>query len=509
MAPATPRADSLASLTAAGGDGAGATASPGRPVPRSSRKKLRHKVSSLEFLADTGDASASPPRREPAKNKSPAKSPGRSQKLVEEGLAFVAGGSYNAAAATDAPSRGGRKRQMSPRSKSKLEDLAEDAESSDDEKARGEIGADRPTPKTQRAVNAQARKQSPKVSYSPLDYRPENGTDAAKPDAASQMLESYAEKWAKPSPKQKRGEVMERDEPSESSSQDVADVQEKDDKSSVVSTSSNSEDDDEADDGKSDLPGKGREPDLELEYGRLAFMKKELEHKMNLHKLDAAQVNPWTCPPPVGGSEASPAAKTGAGEKLGSGDLQLVRAQSRPSRGDVAFGEMAFQKMMAERRSGQSHGGGVREGYGRDRGESMLTSRPSSKSRPKKKRKRRVVETITRVIHEESEEEGSSSTGGRGGPHRYYLGHQPEAHRYLGGRKSYPGEEDESYDSRGKSYEKGPNVDGRRMRQSSSPSKERGSPGRQKSSPAGKKRKQGKSANNRGRSQPSMLEALD
>eukprot|EP00571_Detonula_confervacea_P006321 CAMPEP_0172322656 /NCGR_PEP_ID=MMETSP1058-20130122/46512_1 /TAXON_ID=83371 /ORGANISM="Detonula confervacea, Strain CCMP 353" /LENGTH=786 /DNA_ID=CAMNT_0013038459 /DNA_START=29 /DNA_END=2389 /DNA_ORIENTATION=- len=158
------------------------------------------------------------------------------------------------------------------------------------------------TPPQNRANNTEYQKQSPEISFSPLDYRPQNNTNNANVDG---MLNSYAEQWTKPSPDNNREERR----ANELNNADVDRMSELDDpSSSVISTSSNSEnDDDEGDyDGaiiekldnptnhdtqlprwENDIPSPLKlNKKLELDYGRLAFMKQELDRKMQLHKMD-------------------------------------------------------------------------------------------------------------------------------------------------------------------------------------------------------------------------------
>jgi len=408
------------------------------------------------------------------------------------------------------------------------------------------------TPKTNRATNN--RHQSPEISYSPLDYRPQNNTNNA--NVSTPMLKSYVEQWTKPSPEnnrndskwkdrahtsvgQKRGEERSVNSPPK----DDLDRMDDPSSSSVVSTSSNSDDDDEEGGGSDGTIEKSKQlitkashsekentclsspplkmnEDLELEYGRLAFLKQELERKMKMHKMDAEKINPWMYNSPIIGMGVVATNNTMAGGKESAGPNKFLLEASAatnnddsvyqsgnsgdvavaggaPSREDVAFGEMAYQRIMAEQRMAESKGGRLggevegaaenheqnrqregrvqtrrdapyrgagqrREEYGEecnsqsrnlryndeneyfDRGNTS-SMRPSPKTKPKKKRKRRVVETITRVIHEESEEEGSASTGEGRHHHNYNIEPRQEEGQFSRSRKYHGDHDDKNY----------------------------------------------------------------
>ena len=171
---------------------------------------------------------------------------------------------------------------------------------------------------------------------------------------------------------------------------------------------------------------------LELEYGQLAFMKQELEHKMNMYKLEREEVDGESRMP---SKEAAPTRVFHVPSSSRTVDRESRMLVSRPdnhdltapSRRDVEFGAKAFQRIMSERRRlPRVEDVGVartehyqvphkRRGYqysnnnGNDDDNDDDGHRGDKKK--KRKRKRRVVETrITRVFHEESEEAESGST---------------------------------------------------------------------------------------------------
>jgi hypothetical protein len=171
---------------------------------------------------------------------------------------------------------------------------------------------------------------------------------------------------------------------------------------------------------------------VEHEYGQLTFFKRQLECNMQMQNLGVRNLDPWM---PRAIYDDAVAIREG-----------IAGRDEAPSREDVAFGEMVYQRQMAEMSMLDSQGrltddddyaatnykdkgnGGREEGFP-SRGEvgkndfaphhpdqyskshDIAYKQSYSKAKTKKRRKRRVVETITRVIHEESEEEGSASTG--------------------------------------------------------------------------------------------------
>ena len=265
--------------------------------------------------------------------------------------------------------------------------------------------------------------------------------------------------------------------------------------------------------------------DLEIEYGKLAFIKRDLEHKAAMQKIDADKVNPW----------ATTANTSHNNMLLGEEDMMLVPASAAahpssiarrdekfdfgiqsdningevPLRQDVAFGEMAFQRTMAKQHRSMSN-----ELDSDNEQKHGHSSQP--KSNKKKKRKRRVVETITRVIHEELEEEdGSASTSGdKQGGGRYH----PYSHSDLGWRRSsepyhrgrdHTAEQQQQRRS-GKKYEKYAysNQPRKGMKVARSPTI---SASHKKATSPDKRRQKQSSGNKRGRhsaNQPSMLESL-
>lgn len=388
--------------------------------------------------------------------------------------------------------------------------------------------SDHLTPKTNRAAVRQ--KRSPGIfSDSPLDYRPEeNGADDGESPAtcaaATPMMKSYAERWTKPSPENNDGEGDEGcpdrpDDGGEAGEERSVNSPGKAESasSSVVTTSSNSDGDEEEEGGGHDngtTADQSRQlvadrsdgkqlvrsesegvfpmsPDLNeglaLEYGRLAFLKRQLEHRMRTEKMDAETIRPLANGAPAFGMGSAVAANYVAAKGKEGEDDPMDPPD--PSREEVAFGEMAFRQMMAEQRLAEWKSGGGREesdeedgvspdvgqqegrirtahrdenphvqganprrgeygdsyndrendGYFDGRHAAMSIKGPSSK--PKKKRKRRVVETITRVIHEESEEEGGSTSteGGERHGSRHFQA------RRKGGQfsSSYHGDEEE------------------------------------------------------------------
>lgn len=196
---------------------------------------------------------------------------------------------------------------------------------------------------------------------------------------------------------------------------------------------------------------------LELEYGKLSFMKQELEHKMSIYKMDAEKVNPLLLTREEAQTRVFHAPTSSSHTMLMDGEsrsaskkaINIKRPDNHdlaaPSRQDVAFGAKAFQQIMSERRRsprvedvgvattgteryqvphkrrrrGYQYSGDEHDDDNDDDDYSVMKHLIDNKSMPihrgdkkkKRKRKRRVVETrITRVFHEESEEAESGST---------------------------------------------------------------------------------------------------
>jgi hypothetical protein len=168
---------------------------------------------------------------------------------------------------------------------------------------------------------------------------------------------------------------------------------------------------------------------LEREYGRLALKKQEIERKMEIYKSDAEKINPWGSTAVVSKDNYVDAtdgllfaqSSQGQSEEFDSHPHRYARVRNKeypkagevPSRAEVEFGELVYQRNLTNRRMAQ------------------LKDEYPKRFKPKKKRRRRVVETITRVIHEESEDDGSSISdrhllleGGRNGPDYYDSPHR-------------------------------------------------------------------------------------
>ncbi|KAL3769750.1 hypothetical protein ACHAW5_003018 [Stephanodiscus triporus] len=161
------------------------------------------------------------------------------------------------------------------------------------------------TPKTNAANKP---KHSPLPSFSPIDYRPQNHdtNDADCPETTS-ILKSYVEKWTK-DPSDNKGDhqnelndavrvdgerntKMEADSSSSvmsSSYEDDSAMYHDDtiDKSSQPILDSNDEQFSSSWENNVPSPETANK-DLDVEYGRLAFIKEELERKMQVQKLDA------------------------------------------------------------------------------------------------------------------------------------------------------------------------------------------------------------------------------
>ena len=181
-------------------------------------------------------------------------------------------------------------------------------------------------------------------------------------------------------------------------------------------------------DRKNDMgpPTPGVRDSLEHEYGQLTFFKRQLERKMQMQNHDARNLDPWMprASFPETANDNAVAIREG-----------IAGRDETPSREDVAFGEMAYRRRMAELGTpminflvrptddGDYATTNYKDGkndFAKHHSDHYYQNydnayvRSPSKAKTKKRRKRRVVETITRVIHEESEEEGSASTGGGG-----------------------------------------------------------------------------------------------
>jgi len=107
---------------------------------------------------------------------------------------------------------------------------------------------------------------------------------------------------------------------------------------------------------------------LEVEYGKLSFMKQELEHKMSIYKMDAEKIDhPLSSTTrkeaPTREFHAPPSSSSrnvmmdGESRMLVSASKNAINIESpdnhdlaAPSRQDVEFGARAFQRIMSERR---------------------------------------------------------------------------------------------------------------------------------------------------------------
>lgn len=245
-------------------------------------------------------------------------------------------------------------------------------------------------------------------TLSPLDYLADS-----YPKIDTPVLETYSEKWSSHR-EQQQNQQQQKQNAEEEEDEDRDD----DPSSSVVST-------DEDGSGftppkqrrrrsspvkypnramKGDMSPPSENKSLEREYGRLALKKQEIERKMKIYKSDAEKINPWATASAGGSNVASGsslfAQSSGQSEEFSSRPHRDVTDGNSysitrygggvPSRSDVEFGELVYQRNLTDRRMAE-----LKDGY-------------PKRSIPKKKRRRRVVETITRVIHEESEDDGSS-----------------------------------------------------------------------------------------------------
>ncbi len=187
---------------------------------------------------------------------------------------------------------------------------------------------------------------------------------------------------------------------------------------------------------------------LEHEYGQLTFFKRQLERKMQMQNHDARNLDPWMPRASFPETTNDNAVATWEG---------IAGRDETPSREDVAFGEMAYRRRMAELGTpminflvrptddGDYAATNYKDGKNYYNNYDSAYARSPSKAKTKKRRKRRVVETITRVIHEESEEEGLASTGGGG--HGWNLkDHRPSSEKRHG-------------DDRHTNYRKDPDVE--------------------------------------------------
>ena len=107
---------------------------------------------------------------------------------------------------------------------------------------------------------------------------------------------------------------------------------------------------------------------LELEYGKLSFMKQELEHKMSIYKMDAEKVGHQLSSTtrkeaPTRVFHAPPSSSSrnvmmdGESHMLVTASKKAINIErpdnhdlAAPSRQDVEFGARAFQRIMSERR---------------------------------------------------------------------------------------------------------------------------------------------------------------
>ncbi|KAL7553677.1 hypothetical protein ACHAWF_016990 [Thalassiosira exigua] len=246
----------------------------------------------------------------------------------------------------------------------------------------------RPTP----TIHNSDGLHDPDNSVSPLDYRPQSIEDglSESDSAVNPILESYARRWTTSTREESDREAS--DDPSSSVVSERSDVDDEEGKGvrscNNVVNESNSHGRGEVNaensigpsghrkrerrrSGSDDpvAPPTSRSPQqshrLELEYGRLAFLKQGLERKMMTHRLEADAINPWTsCRDPVLDPVfgVGPIAACGIDEwdRIGAGGLSLKVSAcaehgpdfgpiSRPSQEDVAFGQMAYKRVMAER----------------------------------------------------------------------------------------------------------------------------------------------------------------
>ena len=248
-------------------------------------------------------------------------------------------------------------------------------------------------------------------TFSPLDYLADS-----YPKIETPILEEYTEKWSGEQRQRQQQQLQQhqKQNPEEILGEERAD----DPSSSVVST-----DEDGSEftptpqrrkrdssirnsrrNAKTDMSPLSENKSLELEYGRLALKKQEIERKLKMYKSDAQRINPWASTSVEQSEHLDTSGSASFGQTAPDRRDELERRSRNvtygntlqnpmtrydngmPSQEDVEFGEMVYRRNMAVRQ--------------RDR-----YSKPS---KPKKKRRRRVVETITRVIHEESEDDGSS-----------------------------------------------------------------------------------------------------
>ncbi|KAL3806484.1 hypothetical protein ACHAXA_001839 [Cyclostephanos tholiformis] len=128
---------------------------------------------------------------------------------------------------------------------------------------------------TPKANAANKSKHSPIPSFSPIDYRPLNHhANGAECPETSSMLKSYVEKWTKPSSDDNDDYLTESNDQSRFEDRKH---------SSIVADSS-----DERDNVPS--PSAANE-DLDVEYGRLALLKQELERKIQERALDVTRAH--------------------------------------------------------------------------------------------------------------------------------------------------------------------------------------------------------------------------
>jgi hypothetical protein len=297
---------------------------------------------------------------------------------------------------------------------------------------------------------------------------------------------------------------------------------------------------------------------LEHEYSQLTFFKRQLERKMEMQNYEARNLDPWM-------PRASfPAVRSAVNDNVVAIRGGITDRDEIPSREDVAFGKMVYQRRMEEQgminmlngpmsddddaaKNYKMRGGGEERlpshsEVGRNyvakhhpayhyKNHDIAYERSPSKAKTKKRRKRRVVETITRVIHEESEEEGSASTGG-GGHSQNLKVHRPRTSRSSSSKKRYGDDCHSVYRRKvhnaeplGHSRERisSPGRDYNACDESESDSSQslggherhsfemKGSARRETKPPEKKRQKQNQGMNNRSRfhmSQPSTLESL-
>ena len=370
------------------------------------------------------------------------------------------------------------------------------------------------TPKTSWANKPQ---HSPLPSFSPIDYRPQNhDANVADCPETTSMLKSYVELWTKPPSDDNAN--SDNDDTVGKHTQPILDMNRADSTGSLDGPLPGS--------WESNVPSLAMAyENLDVEYGRLALIKQELERKMQVLDLWMPRASfPETT------NDNAVATREG-----------IAGRDEIPSQEDVAFGEMAYRRRMAELGTPMINF----PDRPTDDGDYAATSykvgkndfakhhpdnyhkkcdnayeRSPTKAKTKKRRKRRVVETITRVIHEESEEEGSAYTGGGHGwnlkDHRPRTGRcmssekrlGDDGHTWEGPYNAYDGSESDSSQSLDGNERHSFKTKGWMRKETMPPSSE----STYSTLPEKKRQKRNHDLNNRNRfqrSQPSMLESLN